>query len=239
MVSPSFPASTSREVVDELRRLSNSAELAKLRKRLPAGDEAFGLRMGDLFDVAKRHRQLPLAEVETLLDHPAYEPRLTAFCILDFKARGRLDADRRRELYEVYLRRHDRITSWDMVDRAAPHVVGGHLAGRSMQPLHDLAGGSSLQRRTAITAPLYFIGHGSDADLAGGFALADRLALDPDPVVHNAVGIFVKHAGGRDPEALATFLGRYAEAMPRPGLRLAIEKLPADERRRYLRSARR
>jgi 3-methyladenine DNA glycosylase AlkD len=234
MVSPSSPASTSREVIDELRRLSSSAELAKLRKRLPAGEDAFGLRMGDLFAVAKRHRELPLAEVETLLDHPAYEPRLAAFCILDFMARGRVDADRRRELYEVYLRRHDRITSWDMVDRAAPRVVGGYLAGGSLLPLVELAAAAEpLRRRTAITAPLYFVYSGSEADVAGGFEIAARLARDPEPVVSNAVGIFAKHGGTRYPERLRRFLDEHAAVMPRPALRLAIEKLDPDERTYY------
>jgi 3-methyladenine DNA glycosylase AlkD len=195
--------------------------------------------MGDLFAVARAHRDLPLAEVEVLLDHPAYEPRLAAFCVLDFKARRMPTEAERAALYEIYLRRHDRITSWDMVDRAAPHVVGGYLAGRSLAPLHELAGGQPLQRRTAITAPLYFIGRGSDEDLAEAFAIAGRLAHDPEPVVHNAVGIFLKHAGGRDPEALQRFLGTYAATMPRPGLRLAIEKLPAEERSRYLRTRQR
>ena len=226
------------DLLAELRRLANPNELEKVRHWLPPGEEAYGLRMRDLFAAAKSHRAMSLEAVHALLDHPAYEPRLAAFCVLDFKARANPTEAERAALYEIYLRRHDRITSWDMVDRAAPHVVGGHLARRSLQPLHDLAGGSPLHRRTAITAPLYFIGQGSDADLAGGFALAGRLALDPDPVVHNAVGIFLKHAGGRDPDALSTFLDRYADAMPRPGLRLAIEKLPADERKRYLRSTR-
>jgi len=227
------------DLLAELRRLANPTELEKVRRRLPPAEEAFGLRMRDLFATAKSHRAMSLEAVEALLDHPAYEPRLAAFCVLDFKARAKPTEAERAALCEIYLRRHDRITSWDMVDRAAPHVVGGHLAGRSLQPLHDLADGSPLQRRTAVTAPLYFIGHGSDADLAGGFALAGRLALDPDPVVHNAVGIFLKHAGGRHRAALSTFLGRYAADMPRAGLRLAIEKLPADERSRYLRPTRR
>jgi hypothetical protein len=47
---------------------------------------------------------------------------------MDFQARQKATPDRRRqELYELYLRRHDRIDSWDLVDRAAPHVVGGYL----------------------------------------------------------------------------------------------------------------
>ena len=37
-------------LVRELRELANESELAKLRRRLPTGEEAFGLRMRDLFD---------------------------------------------------------------------------------------------------------------------------------------------------------------------------------------------
>jgi 3-methyladenine DNA glycosylase AlkD len=226
---------TSRSVITDLLQLRSDVELSKVRKRIPAGEEAFGLRMRDLFDVAKVHRDIPLREVEALLDHPAYEPRLTAFCILDFKAQRRLPDDARRELYEIYVRRHDRITTWDMVDRAAPRVVGGYLMGRSLAPLHELAAAADpLRRRTAMTAPLQFVKAGGRADLAGGFDIARLLAADPDPVVHNAVGIFLKHAGTSDPDALHRFLRTHAAAMPRPALRLAIEKLSPAERNRYL-----
>ncbi len=225
---------TASQVVGDLVRLASETELAKLRKRLPESEVAIGLRMGDLFAVAKAHRDLPLAELEILLDHVAYEPRMTAFCILDFKAQRRLTEDQRRELYGIYLRRHDRITAWDMVDRAAPRVVGGYLAGRDLEPLHQLArAGDPLRRRTAITAPLFFTRSGSDADLTGGFVIAARLAADPVPVVHNAVGIFLKHAGDRDAAAVHRFLGEHAATMPRPALRLAIEKLSPAERTRY------
>ena len=194
------------------------------------------MRMRDLFDLAKAHREVSFDVVHELLDHPAYEPRLTAFCILDFKARARLSVDERRRLYELYLQRHDRITTWGMVDRAAPRVVGGHLRGRELAPLHELAASAApLRRRTAITAPLLFVREGDDADLAGGFAVAGRLADDPEAVVHNAVGIFLKHAGRRDPAALRSFLDARAAAMPRPALRLAIAGLEPAERARYLR----
>jgi 3-methyladenine DNA glycosylase AlkD len=230
--------SESHRVVAELLELRSDAELLKVRNRLPSGEEAFGLRMRDLFETAKAHREMPLDEVDVLLNHPAYEPRLAAFCILDFKAQRRISDDARRELYDIYLRRHDSITSWDMVDRAAPRVVGGYLAGRSLAPLHDLAGATApLRRRTAITAPLYFVKAGGTADLDGGFDIAARLAADPEPVVHNAVGIFLKHAGTRSPEALDRFLHTHAATMPRAALRLAIEKLIPAERNRYLRTS--
>ncbi|QBI18445.1 DNA alkylation repair protein [Egibacter rhizosphaerae] len=230
--------SSATAIVEELEALRAEDELAKVRKRLAPDEPAFGVRMRDLFDVAKAHTDLPLVEVDQLLDHPAYEPRMTAMSILDFRARRRLDDDQRRELYERYLARHDRITTWDMVDRAAPRVVGGYLAGRSPTPLHDLAASpASLERRTAITAPLHFVRAGSDDDLAAGLAIAAQLAGDEDPTVHKPVGIFLKHAGSRDPAALHRFLTEHAVTMPRPALRLAVEKLDPTDRERYLTDA--
>ena len=103
--------------------------------------------------------------------------------------------------------------------------------------MHDLAAAAQpLRRRTAVTAPLYFVHAGSDDDVAVGWDLAARLATDPEPVVHNAVGTFLKHAGTREPATLHRFLAAHAATMPRPALRLAIAKLDADERSRYLRS---
>ncbi|MCA0345669.1 MAG: DNA alkylation repair protein [Actinobacteria bacterium] len=45
----------------------------------------------------------------------------------------------REQRYRFYLDRHDAIDAWDMVDRAAPRVVGGYLRGRSRDPLLALA----------------------------------------------------------------------------------------------------
>ena len=67
-----------------------------------------------------------------------------------------------------------------------------------------------------------------------GSRLAGRLAADPEPVVHKAVGIFLKHAGGRDSDALQRFLADYGTALPRAALREAVAKLPPVERRRYV-----
>ena len=221
-------------VVRQLEQLQSDSELAKIRKRLGPDEAVIGIRMRDLFATAKAHADLDLTEVDRLLDHPAYETRMAAMCILDFKARRRLDEAGRSELADTYLRRHDRITTWDMVDRAAPRVLGGHLAGHSMAPLFDLSDSSQpLRRRSAVTAPLYFVITNDDEGVTAGFELAARLAHDPEPVVHNAVGIFLKHAGSRDDQALHRFLEIHAAAMPRPALRLATEKLDRADQARY------
>lgn len=199
-----------------------------------SADEELKLPMRDLFAIAKSHRALPLPEIETLLDEHANQIRLAAVCVLDFKARAVKTAKERRPMRELYLRRHDRIDSWGMVDRAAPWVVGGSLAGHDLSVLHELAASPRpIERRTAITAPLYFVKFGDDDEVARSFEIANQLAQDPETVVHNAVGIFIKHAGRRLPDQQRTFLERHAASMARPGLRLAIAKLDPATRQRY------
>ncbi len=199
------------------------------------GDGDLRLPMRDVFGVAKAHRDLPLSELDVLLDATAHQIRLAAVCVLDFKARAVTTRQERRPLCEQYLRRHDRIDTWDMVDRAAPWVVGGSLDGHDLSELTQLASSPlPIKRRTAITAPLYFVKFGTDEEVERSFEIADQLAQDAETVVHKAVGIFIKHAGRRLPEQQHRFLERHAATMARPGLRLAIAQLDPPTRQRYL-----
>jgi hypothetical protein len=104
-------AHTAAALTAELEAAGSEVELPKVRKRLAPDEPAFGVRMGELFAVAKAHAAMPLSEIDRLLDHPAYEPRMAALCILDFKARRRIDEALSRQLYELFLARHDRITT--------------------------------------------------------------------------------------------------------------------------------
>ncbi|SHG24760.1 DNA alkylation repair protein [Geodermatophilus nigrescens] len=227
---------TAGEFLAAVHRAAAPAELPVLRRRLGPDDDAVGIRMRDLFDLARAAADMPLDEVAVLLASPLYEARMGALCVLDVRARRRdTDDAQRRRLYDLYLSRHDRITTWDMVDRAAPSVVGRYLLGRSPAPLHGLAAAADpLRRRTAVTAPLAFVRWGDDAALAEVFPLAAVLAGDPDPLVHKAVGILLEHAGGRDPEAVAAFVAEHRGSMPRHALRTAVAKLDAAERGRLL-----
>lgn len=218
---------TAAGVLDALRALADPDELPAVRRRLAPDEPAIGMRMRDVFATAKAARDLPDDELLTLLADPLYEARLAAFCVLDFRARRpRADPGERRRWYELYLRHHDRITTWDMVDRAAPSVVGGHLLGGPVDPLVELAGAAEpLRRRTAITAPLWFVRHGGPEDLRAVLKVAALLVRDPDPLVNRAVGIALKHTGGRDPAAVRAFLDEHGAHLPRPVARDAAAKL--------------
>ena len=226
-------ASAADVILSELVAARTDEALASVRRRLAPDEEALGVRMGTLFAIAKRHTAMPLSEVERLLAHPAYEPRLAAFCVLDFKARRKRPGDHERgTLARTYLGHHDRITTWDMVDRSAPRVVGVWLVGKDKQILRDLAASPDpLRRRTAMTAPLGFL---DTPDVEAGWEVAAQLAADRDPLVHKPVGIFAKHAGDRDRDRLVAFLDEHVDAMPRPAVRLAVEKLPPGLRSRWV-----
>ncbi|SFN86727.1 3-methyladenine DNA glycosylase AlkD [Geodermatophilus obscurus] len=229
-------APTAEGFVATLHDLRAPEELPVIRRRLAPGDGAIGMRMRDVFAAARAARAMPLEEVGRLFASPLYEVRLGALCLLDLRARDRRTGDAgKQRLCDLYLGHHDRITTWDMVDRAAPSVVGGALLTRPVTPLHELAAaGDPLRRRTAVTAPLAFVRWGDDQHLAEVFPLAARLAADPDPLVHKAVGILLEHAGGRAPGAVAAFLDEHAGRMPRAAVRTASAKLPPGDRARFV-----
>jgi 3-methyladenine DNA glycosylase AlkD len=181
-----------------------------------------GMRMRALFDTAKAATGIVPDELDALFAEPSYEARMAAFCILDFQARKRLGD---LELRDTYLRHHDRIDHWDMVDRAAPRVVGATLTGGPYDLLHELAAESDPhRRRTAMTAPLWFVKYGDHEDVEAGVAVAEVLHADPDPLVHKPVGIYLAYAGKRLPERLTEFLDEHGEAMPRASYRIATRK---------------
>lgn len=213
---------TAADVVTELGSLASPTELVKLRKRLPPGHPAIGNRMRDVFDIAKAATSMPLPEWNLLIAEPTYEARMVAFSVLDFKARADLGSA---DLMALYLSHHDRITTWDMVDRAAPRVIGAALVGGPYAALRELAEEEEpLRRRTAMTAPLWFARFGDLSDVSAGFEIAALLHHDPDPTVHKAVGIYLAYAGERDPAGLDSFLRSHAEAMAPAARRLATRK---------------
>jgi hypothetical protein len=92
------------------------------------GDIFMGVRMGQIFELAKAYINMPLEEIEKLLESPIHELRTGALSIIDKQARSKKTSmDQRKAFYDFYLRRTDRINNWDLVDICAPHVVGGYL----------------------------------------------------------------------------------------------------------------
>src|SRR5262249_5912098 len=155
-----------------------------------------------------------LVDIGRLLESPYYEVRMGAVSIMDFQARAkRTSAEQRRAIFDLYIRRHDRINNWDLVDRAAPHVVGGFLVDRSRDLLYRLARSRNpWERRTAIVSTWYFIRQG---DVEDTFRIAELLVHDDHEFVRKAVGSWIREAGKKDQKRLLRFLHAHAGSMPR------------------------
>jgi 3-methyladenine DNA glycosylase AlkD len=196
---------TAAAIRARLEASASDAERAKIRARMTDDrNEVIGVRMGTVFEIARENERMPLPEVDRLLDSDAYEMRIVAVSVLDFRAR-RKDADRE-ALYELWMRRLDRIDTWDLIDRSAPRVVGAYLVDRPRDVLFELARSDDLwHRRAAITAAFWIIRSG---DLDDPLALCELLAADPEPFVQNNVGVALREIGRIDPARLEEFLGR-------------------------------
>jgi hypothetical protein len=188
--------------------------------------------MGQVFAIAKANLGMPLAEIETLLESPNHLAKVGAVSVMDFQARDRkTPPDRRQALFDLYLRRHDRIDTWDLVDRSAIWVVGEYLRDKPRDVLYELARSDRpMERRTAILATFAFIRRG---ELDDAYRISELLVDDPEDLVHKAVGWMLREAGKRDEARLLAFLDRHAASMPRVMVRYAIEKLDRAVADRY------
>lgn len=231
---------TAAAFIAQLKTHQSAFELQKIQRYFKkdkdeynADDEFMGIKMGQVFNLAKAFIEMEPAEIEILMESSIHEVRAGALSIMDKQARHKkTSAVRRKELYELYLKRHDRINNWDLVDLAAKHVIGAYLVNQPKAILYQLAQSPNVwERRTAIVSTAYFI---SQQDHTDTFGIAEVLVNDPHDLIHKAVGGWIREAGKRDRGQLIGFLDKHAPSMPRTMLRYAIEHFEPSVRSHYL-----
>ncbi|MGC5171504.1 DNA alkylation repair protein [Micromonospora sp. DT81.3] len=202
------PGASAAEVIGQLEAEASADEKTKIQKRITRPDtRVIGVRMATVFAIAKAHSRLDPAEIDRLLDSELYEARLAAVSIMDFRVRERgVTDEQRRELHDLWMRRIDRIDSWDLIDRSAPRVVGLWLIDKPRDELFELAHSSTWwHRRAAITATFLIIRSGDTDD---ALALCELLAADPERFVQTNVGVALREIGRIDRSRLEEFLAR-------------------------------
>lgn len=231
---------SAEQFLEKLKTCQSAEELKKIQRYFKTGegeygadDQFMGVGMGQIFALAKEFMEMLPGEIEKLLESPIHEVRVGGVSIMDFQARRKkIPESRKKELFELYLNRHDRINNWDLVDRAAPSVVGGYLFDKPRDILYRLARSENMwERRTAIVCTFYFIKQGETADT---FKIAEMLLHDDQDLIHKAVGGWLREAGKKDKPRLLNFLDDFAATMPRTMLRYAIEHLEQEQRTHYL-----
>lgn len=231
---------TAKRFIAKLYTYRSAAELKKYERYFKFNDEKplkddefIGVRMGQVFELAKEFIDMEPAEIEQLMESEVHEVRAGGMSIMGKQAsHKKTSAERLKELYELYINRHDRINSWDLVDLAAHYVVGRYLKDKPRDVLYKLARSKNpIERRSAIVSTAHFIKH---KEVDDAFKIAEILVYDKEDTVQRATGWMLRYADGVDRPRLLAFLDKYAATMPRTTLRACIEHFNPKQRERYL-----
>lgn len=199
------------------------------------GDLFLGVMVPQTRTVAAEYKSLSLIEIGKLTSSTYHEVRLCGVIILTLQYKATEDKKTHQKIFNFYIKelKAGNINNWDLVDVSAP-TIGQYLleSDAPIEFLGKLARSKSLwQRRAAIIFTFAFFRVGV---FEPSLEMADELLYDDHDLIHKAVGWTLREVGNRDPRLLRSFLKVNAATMPRTALRYSIEKLPAQERKKWL-----
>lgn len=227
------------EMQAELRQLAND-DIAEHSQRFfktgvgeyGYGDKFLGIRVPEIRNVARRFANLEYSEIALLLESEFHEERLAALAVLTVKADRAKQESEQKAIFDFYVGQFERVNNWDLVDISCPRIVGRYLMDRDKSCLYEWAESDHLwTRRIAIITTLWFV---RNRRLDDAFKLSEILLGETHDLIHKAVGWVLRECGKKDEKRLEAFLKRHYKIMPRTMLRYAIEKLPQDRRKQYL-----
>ena len=196
------------------------------------GDIFLGIRAPKIRLIAKKHIDISITDMKTLIQSKYHEERFLGLIILVNKYAKTKDKKNRNQLYKIYVSSFKYINNWNLVDVTCPHVTGKHLIDKDRTILYKWAKSEDLwAKRIAMVSTFSFI---RKNDLEDTFKIAEILLHDEHDLIHKAVGWMLREAGKRDLKREETFLKKYYKTMPRTMLRYAIEKFPETKRQKYL-----
>ena len=231
---------TAKNFIERLKTYQSDEELKKIQRYFKSGkgdygygDKFMGVKMGNLFALAKEFGEMPVKELEKLLESPIHEVRAGAVSIMDKASRNKkISKERLKEFFDLYMSRHDRINNWDLCDLGCLYMTGSYLYDKPHDLLYKLARSKNIwERRTAILSTCYFIRQGDTNDT---FKIAEILVNDKEDLVHKATGWMLRFAGTKNRKNLIRYLEKYAATMPRTLLRYAIEHFNKKEKEHYM-----
>ncbi len=195
-------------------------------------DVFIGAKVPWIREVCKEHSTASLADIERALDSPIHEVRLAAVIIMVNQAK-KAATTHKKALFDLYLRRTDRINNWDIVDASCRDIVGEYLLDKPRKVLYELARSDDLwERRIAMVSTWAFI---RKAQVDDTFKIAELLLHDTHDLIHKAVGWMLREAGKKVGHGrLRVFLDEHYKQMPRTALRYAIEHFDPKTRAHYL-----
>ncbi|MEX1102778.1 MAG: DNA alkylation repair protein, partial [Dehalococcoidia bacterium] len=108
---------TAERFIERMEALRSDDELRKIQRYFKSGEGQYGegdvfigVKMGQVFALAKEFVDMAADDIEKLLESPLHEVRAGALSLMSKQASlKRTPENRRKDLFDLYLRRHDRI----------------------------------------------------------------------------------------------------------------------------------
>ena len=193
------------------------------------GDKFIGVCMPDLRKIAKKFQDLPITELQQLIESPIHEERMCALVIATHQFKSSPDT-----IYNWYLENTKHVNNWDLVDTSCHQIIGEYLVQNPEKTkiLEKLSNQKNLwERRISIISTFAFI-RLKQIDLT--LELAEKLLTNKEDLMHKATGWMLRECWRKDPEKVEKFLIKHYQNLPRTTLRYAIERIEETKRKRFL-----
>lgn len=212
------------------------------------GDEFLGLKVPQTREVVKLAKDLPLEEIPALLVNRWHEVRLCGFLLLvdrfEKLCTKKLEHDetameKRDRIVGLYLEYADYANNWDLVDLSAPRIIGRWLTlptrlGNRQEMVDGLAASGNLWRERISMVCTWMTTRMGEPSWC--LRYAEMHLHHKHDLMHKAVGWMLRELGKQvDMDLLREFLKQHVHEMSRTTLRYAIEKMPDEERKYWMR----
>lgn len=196
------------------------------------GDVFIGISNPDLRAVCKHYKHLDFDDLQDLLDDKIHEFRFAALIIM-VEQYKKANAEKRKQLFDFYLKNLHNINNWDLVDCSCRDIVGFYLYDKDRSLLDEMAEIDHLwTQRVAIISTSYFIGKGEFGDT---LRISKSLLHHKHDLIHKAVGWMLRECWKRGGQAIVEqFLTENIQQIPRTALRYSIEKMSEEQRKYFL-----
>lgn len=238
---------TAQELIYAMQMLENSRQQKALMRffktgkgQYGEGDEFLGLKVPETRAFVKEYRDLPLHEVQTLLENKWHEVRLCGFLILVEQYNKRKTTDEEKDaILKMYLANTKRANNWDLVDLSCYKILGKWLVESEVTKeeklllMDKLANSDNLwEQRISIVSTMATL---KAKDTSYTLRYACHLINHKHDLIHKAIGWLLREMGKQcGMDILRGFLTDYASTMPRTALRYAIEKMDKEEREKWM-----
>lgn len=227
-----------KKIKEELQKKSNPGKIKILSNFFKTGkgeygerDKFIGLNVPANREVAKQNKEAEISVISELLESDIHEERLCALLILVEKYK-KSDCEKKKDIFEYYIKQTKNINNWDLVDLSAPKIVGEYLLEKDKSVLLAMSKSKSMwERRIAIVSTITFIKAGKYETT---LEIAKILIDDKEDLIQKAVGWMLREAGKKEKKVLIDFLNEYHTRMPRTMLRYSLEKLEKEEKEYYM-----